>query len=154
VTDQLEARREAAVKRAGEQIRWYSRYSVSSGVLYRVFQTLAVVLSAITPVLILWTELSPVLQALPAAGAAISAALVGIYGWQENKARFAFTAESLKSELVQYETRTGPYTGTEEQALNRFVGRIERIGMDETAQWRTSYTRAGGDAGHDDEDQD
>jgi hypothetical protein len=151
VSDDFDARHAAAVKRAEEQIRWYTRYSISSGVLYRVFQTLAVVLSAITPVLILWTDLSPVLQALPAAGAAISAALVGIYGWQENKARFAFTAEALKSELVQYETRTGRYKGSPEQALDRFVTRVERIGMDETAQWRTSFTRTGADAGHEDE---
>jgi hypothetical protein len=149
VTDDFEARQAAAVERAGEQIRWYTKNSVWSGILYRVFQTLAVVLSAITPVLILWTDLSPALQALPAAAAAISAALVGIYGWQENKARFAFTGEALKSELVQYETRTGRYRGSAEDALDRFVTRVEQIGMDETSQWRTTYTRTGATAGQD-----
>jgi hypothetical protein len=149
--DDFDTRHAAAVERAGEQIRWYTKNSVWAGVLYRAFQTLAVVLSAVTPVLILWTDLSPVLQALPAAAAAVSAALVGIYGWQENKARFAFTGEALKSELVQYETRTGPYKGSAEEALDRFVGRIERLAMDETSQWRTSYMRAGVDAGHEDD---
>jgi hypothetical protein len=148
----FDARERAAVKRAEEQIHWYTKYSIWAGVLYRAFQTLAVVLSAVTPVLILWTDLSPVLQALPAAAAAISAALVGIYGWQDNKARFAFTGEALKSELVQYETKTGRYKGSAEQALDRFVTRIERIGMDETTEWRTSYTRTGSDAGHEDDD--
>ena len=150
MAEDLEAREAAALKRARDQIHWYTKNSVWSGVLYRVFQTLAVVLSAITPVLILWTDLSPVLQALPAAGAAISAALVGIYGWQENKARFAFTAESLKSELVQYETRTGPYKGASDRALDRFVTRVERIGMDETAQWRSTYVRTGAEKTEDD----
>ncbi len=151
MTDDFDARRAAAVERAGEQIRWYTKNSVWAGVLYRAFQTLAVLLSAITPVLILWTDLSPVLQALPAAAAAISAALVGIYGWQENKARFAFTGEALKSELVQYETRTGRYKGSAEQALDRFVTRVEQIGMDETAQWRSTYTRTGSTAAEGDE---
>ena len=38
-----------------------------------------------------------------------------------------------------------------EQALDRFVTRVEQIGMDETAQWRTSYTRTGAEAGHEGE---
>jgi len=152
VSDEFDVRRAAAVKRAQEQIHWYTKYSIWAGVLYRVFQTLAVVLSAITPVLILWTDLSPVLQALPAAVAAMAAALAGIYGWQENKARFAYTGEALKSELVQYETRTGRYRGSAEQALDRFVTRIERVAMEETAQWRSSYTRAGAEGAHDDEE--
>lgn len=149
MADDLDAREAAALARARDQIRWYTKNSVWSGVLYRLFQTFAVVLSAITPVLILWTDLSPVLQALPAATAAISAALVGIYGWQENKARFAFTAEALKSELVQYETRTGRYKGSPETALDRFVTRVEGIGMDETAQWRSTYVRTGAETAED-----
>ena len=38
MTDDFEARQAAAVERAGEQIRWYTKNSVWSGILYRVFQ--------------------------------------------------------------------------------------------------------------------
>jgi hypothetical protein len=143
VSQDLEARRALALERCDRQIHWYTKYGVWAGVLYRVFQTSAVLLAALTPVLILWTDLSPVLQALPAALASVSAALVGIYGWQENKARFAFTAEALKSERVKYETRTGDYRGDSSRALSRFVNRIEAIAMAETAEWRNAFVEAG-----------
>ncbi len=143
MSQDLDARRELALERCDRQIHWYTRYGIWAGVLYRVFQTSAVLLGAITPVLILWTDLSVVLQALPAALASVSAALVGIYGWQDNKARFAFTAEALKSEKIKYETRTGAYRGDSTRALNRFVGRIEAIAMAETAEWRNAFVEAG-----------
>ncbi len=143
MTEDLEARRTLALERCDAQVRWYTRNGIWAGVLYRVFQTAAVLLAALTPVLILWTDLSPVLQALPAALASVSAALVGIYGWQDNKARFAFTAEALKSERVRYETRTGAYRGDSSRALSRFVARIESLAMAETAEWRSSFVESG-----------
>jgi hypothetical protein len=144
VTQDLDERRALALERCYDQIRWYTKYGVWAGVLYRTFQTSAVLLGAITPVLILWTELSLVLQALPAALASVSAALVGVYGWQENKARFSYTAEALKSEQVKFETRTGVYRGDPARALSRFVARIEAIAMAETSEWRNAFVEAGG----------
>ena len=44
-------------------------------------------LGAITPVLILWDDLSAALQALPAVLGSVSAGILAIYGWQDNKAR-------------------------------------------------------------------
>ena len=93
--------------------------------------------------LILWTDLSPVLQALPAALASVSAALVGIYGWQDNKARFAFTAEALKSEKIKYETRTASTAATRRGRCTASSGRIEAIAMAETAEWRNAFVEAG-----------
>ncbi len=139
----LDARRALALERCDRQIHWYTKNGIWAGVLYRVFQTSTVLLAALTPVLILWTDLSVVLQALPAALASVSAALVGIYGWQDNKARFAFTAEALKSEKIKYETRTGVYRGDPARALSRFVNRIEAIGMAETTEWRNAFVEAG-----------
>jgi hypothetical protein len=143
VSQDLDERRALALKRCDDQIHWYTKYGIWAGALYRTFQTSAVLLGAITPVLILWTELSLVLQALPAALASVSAGLVGIYGWQENKARFAYTAEALKSERVKYETRTSVYRGDPARALSRFVARIEAIAMAETSEWRNAFVDTG-----------
>jgi Protein of unknown function (DUF4231) len=143
VHEDLDERRALALERCDAQVRWYTKYGIWAGVLYRLFQTSAVVLAAITPVLILWTNLSVVLQALPAALASVAAALAGIYGWQENKARFSYTAEALKSERIKYETRTGLYRGDPARALGRFVTRIEAIAMNETSEWRNAFVEAG-----------
>ncbi len=131
-------RRSRAIDRCQEQIRWYEAHATKASTLYRVFQTAAVVLGGLTPILILWTDVPKPIQALPGAGAAIAAALVGLHHWQEDWTRFAGTAEALKSELLFYETRTSlsyrPSIG-DEAALDNFVQRIEALAERETGAW-------------------
>ena len=139
-------RREYALRRVDEQVTWYERHSGRQWLAFAVFQTAAVLLGSLTPVLILWSEVPKALQALPAALAAVAAGIVGIFHFPENKARYSFTAEALKSERVRYATRTGPYGRghSDEQALDRFVSRTEELAMQEVADWRSEL--AGGSA--------
>jgi hypothetical protein len=144
----LAARREVALARADDQIDWYERHSRRQWQAFSTFQTAAVVLGALTPVLILWSSVPKALQALPAALAAIATGLVGIFRWPQNKTRYSFTAEALKSERVKYATRTGSLYGSErsdDEALNNFVARIEDIAMTEVAEWRGEFARASGE---------
>jgi hypothetical protein len=69
--------------------------------------------------------------------ASVVAAIIGLWGWQENWVRFAATAETLKSELVKFDTRTGPYSSSlnEEMVLDSFVARIESLASNEVAAW-------------------
>jgi hypothetical protein len=137
-------RREFALRRVEEQIQWYESHSARQWWAFTIFQTAAVVLGGLTPVLILWSDLPEAVQALPAALAATAAGLVGIFRWPHNKTRYSFTAEALKSERVKYATRTGPRYGrgrSEDEALESFVARIEDIAMTEVAEWRGELTR-------------
>jgi hypothetical protein len=52
---------------------------------------------------------------------------VGTFRWLQNKTRFAYIAEALKSERILFETRTPPHYRlevTNDQALAAFAGRI------------------------------
>jgi hypothetical protein len=101
-----DTRREFALQRVDGQIEWYETHSTRQWWAFAIFQSAAVVLGGLTPVLILWSGLPKAVQALPAALAAMAAGLVGIFRWPHNKTRYSFTAEALKSERVKYATRT------------------------------------------------
>jgi hypothetical protein len=133
------------MERCDGQIAWYEDQSKRKWRLYAVFQSGAVLLGAVTPVLILWSNLPKAVQALPAALASVAAGLVGTFRWLENKTRWAYTSEALKSERVLFTTRTPPRYGlelTEDAALAAFVSRIEEIAMTEVLQWRAEFTQA------------
>lgn len=137
-------RERAARQRCAEQIEWYSKHSTSAWRWFVVVQSAAVVLAAATPVLILWSSLPKALQALPAALASVAAGLAGTFRWLQDKTRWAYTAEALKSERVLYDTRTPPHYGprlAQEDALAVFVRRIEEISMTEVSEWRTDLSR-------------
>jgi hypothetical protein len=137
-------REQAALRRCDEQIEWYSRHSAHAWLWFAAFQSAAVVLAAATPVLILWSSVPKAVQALPAALASVAAGLAGTFRWLQNKSRWAYAAEALKSERLRYDTRTPPDYGPEladEEALAAFVGRIEAISMAEVSEWRSELTR-------------
>ena len=129
--------------RCAEQIAWYESHSRSAWRWFAIFQSVAIGLGAVTPVLILWTALPKPIQALPAAVASVAAGLVGTYGWLDAKARYAYAAESLKSERVLFATRTPPYGRRlgDEEATRAFVAKIEQIAMTEVGEWRSAMAR-------------
>jgi len=141
----LNPRREEAVRRCQEMIGWYETAKRTHRILYQTFQTLAVILSGLTPILILWDALPKAVQALPAALAAVFTAILGIFQWRETYTRFAYTAEALKSELVKYQTRTtaayNPGVGGQ-QALDNFVAQVELLLMNEVTGWQALMQRA------------
>jgi hypothetical protein len=103
-------------------------------------------------------SLHPAIQALPAALAAISAGLVAVFGFPENKGRWTEAIEALEGERVKYLTRTTPSyrrsasgeavpetresssqqtrERTDEEALEAFVTNIDEIVMTTTREWR------------------
>lgn len=140
----FDERERAAFRRCDDQIEWYTRHSAREWRWFVAVQSAAVVLAAITPVLILWSAVPKAVQALPAALASVAAGLAGTFRWLQNKTRWAYAAEALKSERVLYETRTAPGYGRElsdEDALAAFVRRIEDISMTEVSEWRSDLSR-------------
>jgi hypothetical protein len=158
--DEDECRQERAIARCDDQIDWYERQKRTKRWLYWFFQNAVIVLTALTPILILWANVpevesrgwplldehkpSALLTALPAALAAMLAAIMSSYQWREQWTRFGFTAEMLKSEKVKFETRTtADYSGNEEDALSNFVTRIEALISAEVGDWRALFKGEG-----------
>jgi hypothetical protein len=130
-----------ALKRCEGMIGWYDRSRNRARLWYRGFQTAIIVLTGITPLLILWgpDALPRGVQAIPPAIAALCAALVAAYHWREDWVRYTVTAELLRSEQYKYRTRTTPQYAIglpELVALDNFMRRIEAVAASEVADWR------------------
>lgn len=139
-TDQ---RFDAAMKRYNHILYWYDSIKNRNRTYFYIFQSAAIVLAAMTPVLILVNGSPRWVQAFPAAAASIASALLGTFHWRENFLRFANTAEALRSEKVRYDARVGSLYGgsvDDSQAFDTFVQRMEDIVSSETSEWRTAYT--------------
>ncbi|MDQ3743965.1 MAG: DUF4231 domain-containing protein [Acidobacteriota bacterium] len=137
--DDVRARRQLAVEDCQKMIDWYEKNKRIPRRLYYTSQTATIVFSALTPVLILWTEMPKALQALPAALASIAAALAAVYRWRENWVLRAHTSEALKRELVKFRARASEHyrAGLDDQtALDNFVSRVESLAMGEVSEWR------------------
>lgn len=138
LTNNTDERRKKAQDRYNTQVAWYDKTKTDARFYFYLFQTLVIICSGITPVLILATDLK-IVQAIFPAIAAILAGLLGIYQFQDAWRRRALALEALKSESVKFETRSGDdYSSsvTEDQAIERFVLRMESIIANEVAEWQ------------------
>jgi len=134
-----QTRRAHAIQRCQSLIKWYTRAKLTYWWAYLTLQIATVVLSGLTPVLILLDGLSKPLQALPAALAAAAAALNGIFQFQQNYVIFTYAQRALESELTKFETRTtGDYSVEleDQRALDNFVSHVEAVVMNATSEWR------------------
>ena len=128
----------------------YECHGRSNRRLWKVLQSLVVVMSAITPLMILVDGVPKLMVATPASIASISAALLAIFRWRELWVVFAMTAEALKIELLKYRTRSGPHYSSpvsNEAARSAFIGRIEVLTSGEMQSWQENILNSSnGDA--------
>lgn len=144
MVDDLDVRVSQAVTQCQEQIRWFQVHSRADRYLYRSFQVAIIVLSSASPVLVLFTNVPKPVQALPAALAALTAAVAASFHWHEDAVRWAATRELLKSELRQFAVAAGRYgQGTKAEVLDSFVTRIEAIIVGELTSWRLAEQSGG-----------
>jgi Protein of unknown function (DUF4231) len=133
-----EDRRKKAVERYSDSVRWYERTKRNARVSYYTCQVAVIVLSGITPLVILATDKKLIQAVLPAL-AAICAGISGIYQWRESWRRRAATLENLKSEYVKFDTRSGDdysLAVPEDEAISRFVLKMEAILESEVSEWQ------------------
>jgi len=132
----FEQRLADAEQRYRKQIEWYEKTKADARFFHRLFQTIAVSLTGITPIVILATD-SKLAQASPPALATLIAGIQGVYEWREAWRRRAKTVEALKSEYIKYKTRTGDYgsTLTKDEALNKFILNMEKLIASEVEEW-------------------
>jgi hypothetical protein len=139
-----DAREKAALERCHHMIQWYERSRVRAGRAYRLFETSIIVLSALTPVLILSAAVPTLLQAVPPAIAGLFATLIATYRWREDWIRYTVAAETLRSELVKFSTRTTADYSVRlplGAALDTFVARMESVAASEIAEWRSQHAQ-------------
>jgi len=130
---------DTAVKACEKSIEWFTKNKRTARNLYYTSQLLTIILSALTPVLILVDPpFSKWIQALPAALAAIAAASTNVFNWKEHWIRRSSTLEQLIAELLKYETRTSPAYDIklgEHERLNNFVETTTRLNLMEVSSW-------------------
>jgi Protein of unknown function (DUF4231) len=140
----FQARKETILAECQSSIEWYRKRKTVPRILYQGSQMSIIVLGALTPVLILVTDLPKWAQALPAAVASMAAGLSSVFHWQENWVRRASTLEALRAELLKYKTRTSSaYSSNldEQSALDNFVTSVLNLTLNELASWRDLQTK-------------
>jgi hypothetical protein len=141
----IETRRQTALADCQTMIDWFNRNKRRARNFFYISQVCTIVLSALTPVLILWSDIPKAAQALPAAIASIAAALNAVFRWREHWVIRAHASEALKLEMLKFKTRTSEeyMAGLDDQkALSNFVTRIESLSMNEVSEWRALQLQA------------
>ena len=142
--DDFGDRQARALEACQASIKWFAKNKKAPRNLYYTSQLATITLSALTPVLILVTELPKWAQALPAALAAIAAALSNVFNWKENWVRRASTLELLIAERVRYETRTTAAYDValdDQEALNNFVESTTTLNLMEVSNWEKALSK-------------
>jgi hypothetical protein len=130
-----------------QYLRWKKRNHLKSNLA----QYTALILTAITPVLLLIPvnsehgEYVKLLAAAASAVAAIATGLLAISGWRENFIRYGYVWHALQTEKCRYLTRaTKEYAVSDvndkaqkkETAARYFARNIEQLVMAEVTDWR------------------
>jgi len=134
------------MERYTAQLEWYERHSARDQFYFKAFQVLTLFFGALTPVLIAFSGVPSGIVAASSAGAALSAGVGAVFNWRGNWVRFARTAELLKSEKAQFDTRTSEIYApglADDLALDAFVTRIEAAALRETGDWGVELAHSG-----------
>jgi Protein of unknown function (DUF4231) len=138
--------RDIALERCEDLLKQYFSLKMKSYRRSSLTQLASLVLTAITPVLLLIPMNGEYLKFFAAAtsvGAAISTGLLSIYGWRETYVRSGYTYHALESEMNRYLTQASDdYANLDkEKAAQNFSKRIEEIYMAEVTDWRSEMQR-------------
>jgi hypothetical protein len=122
--------RELVLAKCESSIKWYDGSKRRARYQFYVLQLSILVLTAITPLLILLSGLPKAVQALPTILATIAAGLQNIFNPRDRWAQAFSIEQFLEFERLKFETRTGDDYAMEiddHQALENFVYRIESL---------------------------
>lgn len=134
-------------QRLDDQIRWYDKKSQDAQRHFKQARLVELVAAAAIPFLAGVATVSTLtyLQwgiAVLGVIVAVTAAMTGLFDWQENWISYRATAEALKHEKYVYLTRVGPYEG--EAAFAVLVERVEGLVSREHTKWQELHTQKKG----------
>ena len=103
-------------QRLAPEIDYYEGRAAQNKRCFHGFSTLAIVASAVVPVL---AAADTDRWVLAGAGglATVALSILALFKWQENWLQFRGNAESLKKERALYDTRSGPYRDLDDDDL-------------------------------------
>jgi hypothetical protein len=110
---------------------------------YFSLQVLTIALAAITPCLIFLAKDNPRnevlnwLQIFFPALAAVAAGASHAFHWREDAVRNTGLAQSIRSQLWRFQTRTGEFAPklSDDQALDRLVVQVDELNLKSIARW-------------------
>jgi hypothetical protein len=141
--NKYEERRDNALKYCREQINSFESRKIRDRRWYRLAQATVIFLSALTPLLILGEpgfQIPKLVQAIPAAIAAVVTGINSLFDWQGNWTRYSVTETALRAEKLAFEARaTEAYSANldaeRERSLSNFVSNINSILEREVSEW-------------------
>ena len=140
--------RELALARCNCLMERYLRWKKENHKKSNRAQYAALILTAITPVLLLIpsnnipSDYVRLVAAAASALAAIATGFLAINGWRDNYIRYGSTWHALQTEKYLYLTHAMPeYSSDEEKAARNFASRIEHLVMDEVTNWQALMQR-------------
>ncbi|PSB65502.1 hypothetical protein C7B61_11215, partial [filamentous cyanobacterium CCP1] len=140
IPKQVRSRNEKALDFCDQLVNYYERNRSFNRRAYSVSQAAAVILSGVTPILILLPNVPKAVQAIPPAIASVAAGL-NAFQYREKWIRCKSTAESLKVEKLKFELRiSDDYSQNlpEEVVVFNFVNRVDALHSAQIQQWRNS----------------
>lgn len=124
-------------ERLDDQIKWYSQKSQWNQKRYKILRMAEIIISALIPVLIPYSNAVPYLKtiiALSGSAVAIMIGAQGLYNFHENWIEYRMVAETLKHEKFLYVTKAGVYEAVD-KPFNLLVARVESIISHENINW-------------------
>jgi hypothetical protein len=127
-------------ERYKNQIKWYDNESIKNQRIYKTFQSCLIILSSLTPVLIVidfcqttntFLKWSPVLTSVLVA---ILTSSLKSFKYQENWINYRTTCETLIKEYFYYEAGVNQY-GEYEDKEALFIERVESLISRENTLW-------------------
>lgn len=122
-----------------DQINWYDKKAVANQSTYHRYQWLLIILSGLTPVLILLEqrEIFPDSWWLPLLSSvvvAVATSALKIFKYQETWINYRTTCETLRKEIYYYDAGAEDYReGVDKEAL--FIERVESLISRENTLW-------------------
>ncbi len=126
------------------QIAWYDKKAFRNHNAYQVFQWVTIILSALTPILIVIAILGDILSIWISVGIAVLVAVfttaMKTFKYQENWINYRTTCETLRKEKHFYDAGIQGYENVEDkEAL--FVERVESLISRENTLWVITHEK-------------
>ena len=154
VATDLTARQKLALDRVQQLIAAAEQQAARTSRNYFRLQLLTIGLAAVTPCWIILAKENPGnpilnwFQLFFPAIAAVCAGLSHVFRWREDSVRYATLAESIRSQLWRFQTRSGEFGGalSDEQAVDKLVVRVDELNLQSLARWSSAQLTEGAGA--------